>query len=120
MFAARRGHKWASDYAEMIGADSAFRVSERRGVSSTTVAIELLSDRMDIAVMKAGRVVACKRVPLELSFDATAWAKGVKTSGEALKEAVTELGCAGARAILTYRSPTQAVDMASFQLRSTS
>ena len=70
--------------------------------------------------MRAGRVVARKRLPLELPFDATAWAKGVRTSGAALKEAVTALGCAGAPAVVTYRSPTQAVDMASFQLRSTS
>ncbi|MHC4209519.1 MAG: PilN domain-containing protein [Planctomycetota bacterium] len=87
-------------------------------MSSTTVAIELLSDRLDVAAIKGGRVVASRRVPVDLPSEPTAWAKAVRSASDKLRSAVGELGVAGAPARLVYRSPTQAVDLASFELGS--
>jgi Tfp pilus assembly protein PilN len=87
-------------------------------VSSTTVAIELLSDRIDVAAMKGGRVTARRRIPIALPNDPTEWAKVVSKSSEKLRSTVEDMGLFGAPARLLYRSPTQAVDLASFELRS--
>jgi hypothetical protein len=87
-------------------------------VSSTTVAIELLSDRIDVATIKGGRVLNSRRIPVELASDPTNWAKGVRDTVGSLRSAVEEMGVTGAPARLLYRSPTQAVDLASFELRS--
>lgn len=86
-------------------------------MSAAAVAIELLSDRVDVAVIGGGGVTSSKRVPLELMSDPTAWAKGVRAAGSKLKEVVQELGAEGARARILYRSPAQAVDLASLALR---
>jgi Tfp pilus assembly PilM family ATPase/Tfp pilus assembly protein PilN len=87
-------------------------------VSSTTVAIELLSDRIDVAALKGGRVTARRRVPISLPNDATAWAKAVIENADKLRSTVEDMGVLGAPAHLLYRSPTQSVDLASFELRS--
>jgi Tfp pilus assembly PilM family ATPase/Tfp pilus assembly protein PilN len=87
-------------------------------VSSTTVAIELLSDRIDVAALKGGRVVSSRRISVELPWEATSWAKAVRAAGDKLKAAVEDMSVAGAPARVVYRSPTQAVDLASFELRS--
>jgi Tfp pilus assembly PilM family ATPase/Tfp pilus assembly protein PilN len=89
-------------------------------VSSTTVAIELLSDRIDVAAMKGGRVLSSRRIPVELPSESTAWVKAVREAGEKLRPTIQEMSVVGARARLVYRSPTQAVDMASFELRGAS
>ncbi len=89
----------------------------RNGVGSTTVAIELLSDRLDITARIRGRVVDARRIPLDLSNDPTEWAKTVRSLGGRLKEFVGELDVDGASTRILYRSPTQSVDMASFGLR---
>ena len=71
---------------------------------------------MDVAVLGGG-VVSCKRIPLDLSNDPTAWAKAVRSTGTELKEIVTELNAEGASVRILYRSPAQSVDLASFALR---
>ena len=86
-------------------------------MSSASVAIELLSDRMDVAAVKSVRVVSSRRISLALPSEATAWAKAVRSSTDALREVVKELDVAGSSTRLVYRSPTQAVDLASFDLR---
>ena len=86
-------------------------------MSSTTVAIELLSDRIDVAALKGGRVAARRRVPIKLPNDPTAWAKAVAENAEKLRSAVEDMGLVGAPANLLYRSPTQAVDFSSFPVR---
>ncbi len=92
-------------------------MNERHGVGSTSVAIELLSDRIDIAAHRRGRVVASRRIPLELPTEPTEWAKAVRSLGGKLKELVDELDVGGASARILYRSPAQSVDLASFGLR---
>jgi Tfp pilus assembly PilM family ATPase len=89
-------------------------------VSSTTVAIELLSDRIDVAAIKGGRVGSSRRIPVELPSESTAWAKSVRSAGDNLRSAIEEMAVSGAPARVVYRSPTQAVDLASFELRSAS
>ncbi len=89
-------------------------------MSLGTVAIELLYDRMDVAAIKGGRVVVSKRVPIELPTDGLEWIKAVRSCGTALEPIVQELELTGAPTSLLYRSPTQAVDLASFEIRSTS
>lgn len=68
--------------------------------------------------MKGDRVVTSRRIPVSLHSDPTVWAKGVRSSAEALEAVVRELNLAGTWARVVYRSPTQAVDLASFDLRS--
>lgn len=89
-------------------------------MSSTTVAIELLSDRLDVAVLKGNHAMSSRRIPLDLPSDATSWAKAVRGTADKLKGAVTELGVLGAPASVVYRSPSQAADLASFELRAAS
>ncbi len=89
-------------------------------MSLGTVAIELLYDRIDVAAIKGGRVLVSKRVPIELPTDGLEWVKAVRSNGKVLEPIVQELGLTGAKTSLLYRSPTQAVDLASFEIRSTS
>jgi Tfp pilus assembly PilM family ATPase/Tfp pilus assembly protein PilN len=89
-------------------------------VSSTTVAIELLSDRIDVAAVRGGRVVDSRRVAVDLPSESTKWVKAVRDAGDDLRSAVKALSVTGAPARVLYRSPTQAVDLASFELRSAS
>jgi Tfp pilus assembly protein PilN len=74
---------------------------------------------MDVAAVKGGRILDSRRLPVELPSEPNAWAKAVRRSGQNLRAAVQELGLTGSTAVLLYRSPTQAVDLASFPLRST-
>ncbi len=87
-------------------------------MSATKVAIELMSDHMDVVTIRSGRTIAGRRIPIALPSEPTAWAKAVRDCGPKLKEAVAELGAAGRSTRIVYRSPTQAVDLASFELRS--
>ena len=87
-------------------------------MSLTTVAIELLYDRIDIASVRNGRVVAARRLPLSLPDKGTEWAKAVREVGQDLKPIVEELGLSDTRTAVVYRSPTQAVDLCSYELRS--
>ncbi len=87
-------------------------------MNSTRVAIELLYDRLDIVALRGGRALASQRIPITLGRDAPAWVEAVRSSGQTLRAVVGELGVAGAGAVVVYRSPTQSVDLASFQLRS--
>ena len=89
-------------------------------MSLGTVAIELLYDRMDVAAIKGGRVLVSKRFPSELPTDGLEWIKAVRSIGTVLEPIVQELGLSGAQTSILYRSPTQAVDLASFEIRSSS
>lgn len=86
-------------------------------MSATSVAIELSSDRMDVAVVGGSGIASSRRVQLDLLNDPTAWAKGVRSAGSRLKEVVKELDAEGASARILYRSPAQSVDLASLALR---
>lgn len=87
-------------------------------MSSTRVAIELLYDRMDVVALEGGRAWASQRTPITLGRDAPAWVEAVRSSGQTLRAVVAQLGVGSAAAVVVYRSPTQSVDLASFQLRS--
>jgi Tfp pilus assembly PilM family ATPase len=82
------------------------------------VAIELLPDRMDVVLVRSGRVVAARRIPTELPNEPVAWCKALRSTSGALNQAVGELGAAKSRAVVLYRSPTQAVDLASVEIKS--
>lgn len=85
---------------------------------STSIAIELLPDRMDVAAIKGGHVIGSRRVPVTLPAEPIAWVKAVHGLSNQLAGAARELGLPKAPARLLYRSPTQTVDLASFDLRS--
>ncbi len=89
-------------------------------MDSTSVAIELLSDRMDVVALKGDSVVSSTRVHVELPAEPTGWAKAVRALGSKLKEAVGELDVDGAETRILYRSPTQSVHLASLNLRTSS
>ena len=87
-------------------------------MGSTSVAIELLSDRVDVVAFSGDSVVSSIRLPVDLPGDPTSWAKAVRAIGGSVKKAVQELNvdCAGTRVF--YRSPTQSVNLVSANLRS--
>lgn len=89
-------------------------------MGSTSVAIELLSDRMDVVALKGDSVVSCTRVHVELPAEPTGWAKAVRALSSKLKEAVGELDVDGAKTRILYRSPTQSVHLTSLNLRTSS
>ncbi len=82
------------------------------------VAIELLPDRVDVVHVRGGRIADSKRLPIELPSDPSAWCKALRAASGTLKQAVADLGATKLRAVVLYRSPTQAVDLASMEMRS--
>ncbi len=73
---------------------------------------------MDVAAIKGGHVIGSRRVPVTLPAEPIAWVKAVHGLSNQLAGAARELGLPKAPARLLYRSPTQTVDLASFDLRS--
>jgi Tfp pilus assembly PilM family ATPase len=86
----------------------------------TTVAIELLYDRIDVAAVIGGRVAGVRRISASLPAEPGEWAAALRGAAEPLRRAVAELSVAGRPAAVLYRSPTQSVDLASFELRRSS
>ena len=82
------------------------------------VAIEILPDHIDIVLMRGDRATGSRRLPVELAMDAGPWCKGLHAAQELFARAVKELGALKASAVVLYRSPTQAVDLASVEVRS--
>lgn len=89
-------------------------------MQAKTVAIELLPDRIDVAVRRGNQVVGGKRIPIALDSDPDEWARVVRGSAGLLRDVVQELGVSGAAAVVVYHSPTQAVELVSVPLRSVS
>jgi Tfp pilus assembly PilM family ATPase/Tfp pilus assembly protein PilN len=87
-------------------------------VISPSVAIELLSDRMDVAAIRSGHVVGSRRITVSLPAEPISWVKAVRGLSTQLAAAVRDLGIPKGTARVLYRSPTQTVDLASFDLRS--
>jgi Tfp pilus assembly protein PilN len=79
----------------------------------------LFYDRIDIAAVKNGRVTKARRLSVDLPMQANEWVVAVKEAGAKLKPIVEEFKLGGARTAVFYRSPTQAVDLTSYELRST-
>jgi Tfp pilus assembly protein PilN len=63
------------------------------------------------------RCLAARRVPVALGSDAATWIKDVRKLGAVLGQVVEELGATSLPATVFYRSPTEAVDLASFAVR---
>lgn len=57
-------------------------------------------------------------MPIDFPADPTSWAKAVRDFATKLKKAVVELGVEGGPTHVVYRSPSQAVDLASFEVSS--
>ncbi|MHC4108725.1 MAG: PilN domain-containing protein [Planctomycetota bacterium] len=87
-------------------------------MQAKTVAIELLPDRLDVAVRRGNVIIGSKRIPIALDSDPEEWARVVRGSAGLLRDVVQELGVSGAPAVVVYRSPTQAVELVSVPLRS--
>ncbi len=87
-------------------------------MQAKTVAIELLPDRIDVAVRRGNQVVGGTRIPIALDSEPDEWARVVRGSAGLLRDVVQELGVSGAPAVVVYRSPTQAVELVSVPLRS--
>ena len=83
-----------------------------------SVAVELLSDRVDLVAYEGAEPAAVRRIPITLDNDPCEWAKTVRQYGATLRAAVGEIKAEGLPAYVLYRSPTQAADLASFQVRS--
>jgi Tfp pilus assembly protein PilN len=81
------------------------------------VVIELLAGRMDIVVFQGSRRTAAKRLSFP-EVGANDWPATIRSAVEPLKRAVNELGAQGLGATVLFRSPTQAVDLIGYQVRS--
>jgi hypothetical protein len=87
-------------------------------VNPKIVAIEILPDRLDLAVYDRGRRVNAARLAADLEVDSSEWPKQLRRLGAPLAAEVKRLGLVGRPVVVLYRSPTQAVDLESFDLRS--
>ncbi|UCD74645.1 MAG: hypothetical protein JSV91_12755 [Phycisphaerales bacterium] len=85
-----------------------------------SVAVELLSDRIDVVAYHRGESAAVRRLPITLDTDPGEWIKAVRHAGALLQTAVKQLGIRGLPTHVLYRSPTQVTDLTSFQVRSAS
>src|SRR6185503_6012142 len=81
-----------------------------------TLVLQLLPNRIDVAVVRGQRVVACRHLTVALGKEAAQWIQSLRTVGESLRPLVSELGAVGWGCVVLYRSPTQIVDLASQQL----
>ena len=82
------------------------------------VVVELLPGRIDIVVYDGTQRVGFHRLPITSEGDACEWAKMVRRSAASLRAIVEENELADCSATVLYRSPTQAVDLADFAVRS--
>lgn len=87
-------------------------------MKSRSVAVHLLSDRVDLVVLEGAVATAAKRIPITLDSDPCEWAKSVRHLGATLSSAVGEMKIEGAPAHVLYRSPTQAADLISLNVGS--
>jgi Tfp pilus assembly protein PilN len=87
-------------------------------VSSRLVVLALFPGRLDVVAYEGSRHAHVKRLPITAPSEACEWAKTVRRSAATLKAAIEEMNLAGSPAIVLYRSPTQAVDLAGFAVRS--
>jgi len=87
-------------------------------VKTKQVVVELLPGRIDVVVYDGGRRTGFNRLPITPQSDAGEWAKTVRLSGASLRSVVEQMGVSGCPATVLYRSPTQAVDLADFAVRS--
>ena len=79
-----------------------------------------MPDRVDLLACRGPKALAWRRVPITLDQDPHEWAKAVRRAGATLAQAVKALELEDRPAVVVYRSPTQAVDLSSYQLRSAS
>jgi Tfp pilus assembly protein PilN len=79
--------------------------------------VELLPDRIDVVLYVGGRRARARRLSVALPSEARAWLRELERAAEPLATAVEELGAAGARTTVLYRSPTQAVDLSSLPVK---
>lgn len=87
---------------------------------SRYVAIELLPDRLQIAVVRQHRVVRAQRLSIELESEPAAWISSLRQIAPLLRDAVTELKVVGWPAVVLHRSPTASVDLSSLPMESAS
>ena len=90
-----------------------------RVLKSKQVIIELQSNRIDVVVYDSGKPTKVRRVDVTLHSDPETWIEDVLQAGAALKKVVIEMGLAGQSVIVLYSGPTQVVEMAGFEVKST-
>lgn len=88
-------------------------------MKSKQVIIELQSDRIDVVVYDAGKPTKFRRVKVSLDSEPEKWIEDVLLAGAELKKVVIEMGLTGQSAIVLYSGPTQVVEMAGFEVKST-
>jgi Tfp pilus assembly PilM family ATPase/Tfp pilus assembly protein PilN len=89
-------------------------------VGSKHVIIELRFQSFDVVVFERGQRTATRRLPMDMTPDPIEWAAGVRRAAPALRKTVEDLGLQGSKAIVLYRSPTQAVQLANLDMQSRS
>jgi Tfp pilus assembly PilM family ATPase/Tfp pilus assembly protein PilN len=87
-------------------------------VKKKKVVLELLPGRIDVVVLDGGRSVDARRLSIDHDDDANEWAKILRRAAVSLRPLVAELKVEGCDATVLYRSPTQAVELQAFAVRS--
>ncbi|MDY7107209.1 MAG: hypothetical protein SYC29_01095 [Planctomycetota bacterium] len=82
------------------------------------VVVELLPGRLDVVVYDGNRRVDARQLPINPESDAGEWARLVRRSAPTVRTLIEEMNLTGSGANVLYRSPTQAVDLADFAVRS--
>ena len=90
------------------------------GLSSKSVAVALLPDRLDIIARNGQSIEFAQRISIELGTDPVAWISDLRHIGELLKEVVQENDLGGIPTFVVYNSPTQIVDLAELNISSAS
>jgi Tfp pilus assembly protein PilN len=87
-------------------------------VKTRQVVVGLLPGCIDVVVYDGARRADSRRLPITPETDAAAWAKLVRRSAASLRSLVQEMNLTNCPATVLYRSPTQAVDLVDFAVRS--
>lgn len=90
------------------------------GLSSKSVAVALLPDRMDIIARSGQSIEFARRILIKLDSDPVVWISNVRQICDLLKDVVEENDLRGIPTYVVYDSPTQVVDLVGFNINSPS
>jgi hypothetical protein len=85
-------------------------------VRSKQIVLELLVNRIDVVLYVGGKRCGAKRIPMSGEPDAE-WSREIHSAAPEIRTVVQQWGASGARALVLYQSPTQAVDLASLAVK---
>ncbi len=85
-----------------------------------TLAIGLLTDRIDVILCAGAQAVDARRINLTIEQDTEKWGRQVREAGKAIRAAAQEMGAIGLHARVFYRGPGACAEFASPRARNAS